>query len=174
MKYGPAIIKKITTLIESGDYTIKEICTNVGITKETFYDWKHNKPDFSDLLKKAEDNRLEVFRQAARNGLLVLLQGKEFEEVTTEYKEGKPDASGQTKPKITSQKKVKKFIAPNPTSVIFALKNLDDQNFMDMIRQEVTGKGGGAIKIMPTNIDYSQLDADTLEKIANARIDKSS
>lgn len=173
MKYGKKIVNQITKLIESDDYTISEICLRVGISEATYYLWQAEKIEFLEAIKKAQEKRLEVFRQAARSGLLVLLNGKEFEEITTEYIEGKPDAQGNSKPKIKGIKKVKKFIAPNPTSVIFALKNLDDDNFMDMLRQEVTGKGGGPIRTLPqSDIDYSKLSDEVLEAIANARITK--
>lgn len=142
MKYGKEIVERICALIESDDYTISEICKQVDIHIDTWFDWKNNKTEFSEAIKKAEDKRLELFKQAARSGLLTLLKGKEYEEVSTEYVEGKPDKDGNTKPKIKSQKKVKKFILPNPTSVIFALKNLDSDNFPELMRGEITGKNG--------------------------------
>jgi hypothetical protein len=145
MKYKPEIVERICQLIESDDYTIAEICKQVGIHVDTWFDWKANKPDFSDAIKKAYENRLELFKQAARSGLLTLLKGKEYEEVTTEYVEGKPDKEGNTKPKIKSQKKIKKVILPNPTSVIFALKNLDSVNFPELLRGEFSGKDGAPL-----------------------------
>ena len=39
------------------------------------------------------------------------------------------DANGQSKPEIKSQRKTKKVILPNATTVIFTLKNLDNSNF---------------------------------------------
>jgi transposase len=161
MKYSKRMVKRIVTLIESDDYTIKEICEQCGIHVDTWYDWKHNRPDFSEAIKKAEENRLDLFAKAARSGLLTLLRGKEYEEVVTEYIEGKPDAQGNSKPKIKAYKKTKKFIPPNPTSVIFTLKNLDEQNFADIIRQEVTGKDGK--EFIPTSkIDYSKFTEEEL------------
>lgn len=154
-KYSKRLVAKICQLIESDDYTITEICQKVNISRETFNVWKRDKPEFSDALLKSEDIRLEVFRGAARSGLLTLLQGKEFEEVITEYVEGKADKDGVSKPKIKSQRKVKKFILPNPTSVIFTLKNLDSDNFADILRQESrqVDKDGNDVK-PPTQIIF--------------------
>lgn len=134
-KYNEKMVKKITDLIESDDYTISEICKRVGIHDCTYYEWQadETKPEFSDAIKKAQENRLEVFRQAARRGLRILLEGKEWEETTTEGRLTKT-GDGKEEFKTTKAKKVKKFILPNPVSVIFALKNLDAGNFADIIR----------------------------------------
>ena len=45
------------------------------------------------------------------------------------------------KPKIKETKTVKKHVAPNPISVIFALKNTDPETFKD--KQEVDLTSGG-------------------------------
>lgn len=141
------MVRRICQLIETDDYTVREICKNVDINVDTFYAWKNDKPEFSEALKKADDVRLEKFKTAARSGLLVLLNGKEYEEVLTEMVAGKPDAEGNTKPVIKSQRKIKKFLMPNPTSVIFALKNLDEERFSDIFKQEHTGADGGPIVV---------------------------
>jgi hypothetical protein len=99
-------------------------------------------PGFSEAIKRAQEKRLELFKSAARSGLLTLLRGKEYEEVTTEWVEGKPDKDGVAKPKLKSQKKVKKFISPNPVSVIFALKNLDPEAFPELSKQQLMDKDG--------------------------------
>lgn len=131
-KYGQDIIIKICDLIIEDDYTIPEICLQVGITISTYHEWKASKPDFSDALKKAHEKRLEVFKQAARSGLMTLLKGKDFDEVTKEY------VVVKGKKTLVGEKTVKKHIMPNPTAVIFALKNTDPDNFRDVIQQEVT------------------------------------
>lgn len=141
-KYSKERVERICNLIKSDDYTVAEICRQVDIHIDTFYEWKNNKPEFAEAINKAEQIRLELFRKAARSGLLVLLQGKEFEEITTEYVESKPDKEGNTRPKIKLQRKVKKFILPNPTSVIFALKNLDPENFPELTKQQMLDKNG--------------------------------
>ena len=53
MKYSPEIVKKICDLLKMGNY-IHTACDCVGISKDTFYDWIKNKPDFSDAIKEAE------------------------------------------------------------------------------------------------------------------------
>lgn len=161
MKYGPDIVNRICELIASDDYTIGEICKQVDINPDTWAEWKKTHPEFVEAIKKADEQRLETFRKAARSGLLTLLQGKEFEEVTTEYKEVK-DKDGNYKPRMVSQKKVKKFILPNPTSVIFALKNQDSDNFADIVKNEnrFTDKEGN-----DRDFDLSKLSTEKLSQI---------
>lgn len=172
-KYSKSLVNKICKLIESDDYTVSELCLQTGISEAIYYRWRTEKVEFLEKLQAAEQKRLEFFRKEARSGLLTLLHGKEYEEVTTEFIEGKPDKDGNSKPKIKLQRKVKKFILPNPTSVIFALKNLDNENFADILKQELTGKDGGPIRTKPEGqgeIDYSKLSDDVLEALAHARI----
>lgn len=121
-------------LIKSDDYAIYEICDQVGINQDTWYDWKNNHPEFVIAIEKADEQRLDTFKKAARSGLLTLLQGKEWEEVITEYTSDKDG-----KPKIRLQKKTKKIILPNAISVIFALKNTDSSNFKDTHELDHTG-----------------------------------
>ncbi len=63
MKYSKAIVEKICSLMASDDYTIVEICQQVGITKETFYTWKEKKTDFSNQIKAADNQRLDTFKK---------------------------------------------------------------------------------------------------------------
>jgi hypothetical protein len=131
-KYSKKLVDKITGMIAADDYTIDEICKQCGIHRATYFEWKQDRPDFSDAIENAQQIRLEKFRAAARSGLMTLLNGKEFEEVTTLIVEGKVTAENPNPaPRVKHQKKVKKFILPNPVNVIFALKNLDKDYFSD-------------------------------------------
>lgn len=133
-KYSKRRVDRICKLIEEDDYTVPELCKHAGISEATYYQWKLDKPEFLEAIKASEEKRLEIHKSAAKRGLLTLLQGKEYEETSIEYIEGKDG-----KPKIKNQKRVKKVILPNPTSVIFALKNLDPDHFQDLIKQEHSG-----------------------------------
>lgn len=53
-KYGQSIVEKICNLISSDDYTVEEICKQVGITRTTYFEWKSTKTDFSDALKQED------------------------------------------------------------------------------------------------------------------------
>jgi hypothetical protein len=125
MKYSKRSKDKVIELYATGKYSIQAICEAVGITRDTFYKWKA-KPEFAAELERVNPIRLNELKEMAVSGLALLLSGKEYEEITTEY-----ISQGKGEPKIKSQKRVKKVIMPNPTSVIFTLKNLDSKTFSD-------------------------------------------
>lgn len=123
-KYSKKLVKLICDELATGNHTIADVCTKVGITETTFYDWKKKKAEFSQALKEVEAKRLEAFANMARSGLAKLLDVHEYEEVTTEYENDK-----KGKPVVKGQKRVKKKIMPNPTAVIFTLTNRDPENW---------------------------------------------
>lgn len=141
MKYTREILKKIYELKASGEFNDKEIQGIVGVSYETWAEWKRNKVEFSELLKKADNEFIEEkLKTSARKGLKTLLEGKEWEEVSKEFK----DVNGT--PKKIKETRVKKFIMPNAISVIFALKNTDPEHFKDKQEIEHSVKQGTKIK----------------------------
>jgi transposase-like protein len=133
VKYSATLVERISELFATGEHTIADVCTQVGITESTFFKWKTEKSEFSESLKRAESTRLAAFAQMARSGLAKLLDVHEVEETTTEY----VDKGG--KPVVKSKKVTKRKFMPSAVAVIFALKNLDSENFKD--KQEVEHKG---------------------------------
>lgn len=121
-KYTKERVEKICELISSGDYTIEEICQNVDISKETFYNWKHEKPDFFDAIKKADNERLKLYVKEARNSLLKKIKGYEFTETHTIEKTDKDGL-------YTETREVKKHIPPSDTLIMYTLNNQDPENF---------------------------------------------
>jgi hypothetical protein len=146
-KYSEEIVNKICELISTGDYTIKDVCKQVGISKETFYSWRKEKPDFSDLYKKAEEERLESFKIMTRSGIAKHLNGYEYDEETIEYV---TDNKGAEKTK--SRKVVRKYIMPNPTILIFSATNLDSENFKHM-------------QYVKSDINFEKLSDEQLDKL---------
>jgi transposase-like protein len=137
MKYSKKLAEVIVDLVSTGDHTIAAVCKHVGISEAVYYKWKNEKLEFMEALKGAEVTRLESLGKLALSGLAVLLTKHEYEEVTTEYTEGKDG-----KPKIKNQKKVKKFIMPNPTAVIFTVTNRlpDDWKHVSKIDHTTDGE----------------------------------
>jgi|ERR1051325_6114889 transposase-like protein len=151
MKYSAKIRDIIVELVSTGDHTIEAICSHVGIVKDTYYRWRETKTDFSDALKRAEKIRLESLGTLAQSGLAILLTKHEYEEVTTEYIDSKDG-----KPKIKSQKKVRKFIMPNPTAVIFALTNRKPDDW----KQKQSVEHSGSIMTTPINVSIVPPDEE--------------
>lgn len=145
-KYSKTIVAKICKLISSDSYTIAEICKMVNINIDTFYDWKNNKPEFSEAIKKAQGEYDELIVKTARKSMMKLLEGYDAEETKTVYVDTK-----EGKPKIKEQTKTKKHIQPHPTIVIFSLVNKDPENFQNKYNGDIKLKAD-----VKTEVDLSQ------------------
>ena len=152
-KYSEEIVSRICEMWEDGSYTIKDICNTTGVSETTFFRWKEEKRDFWESLKKAEERRYKNLRNLALGGLRKLLQGYEYDEVVKELK----NVDGQDK--LIETKRITKRVSPNPTSVIFTLKNQDSDNFKDRHEVDVTTKG--------ESLNYNSMSDDELIAIIN-------
>jgi transposase-like protein len=130
-KYIDIDLKKISYLIEVQGYNHKQLIEYLGISRETFYNWIKKHTDFSDTIKKSKTHLVEE----VKNKLIERARGIEYEEVTQEIKivDGK---------EYKTVKKVKRFIPPSDTAIIFALANLDPKNWKrsdKVVEDKVTG-----------------------------------
>ena len=147
-KYGDKIVKRICELIRADSYTIPEICRQVGISEDTYHTWKKEKPEFSEAIKKAEDDFLDTLRTEAKRSLMKKVCGYEAQETRTVYvdsgEEERDPATGKKrqKPKIKEKIVITKHIAPDNAAVIFTLTNRDPKQWKNRQSQEVTGKDG--------------------------------
>lgn len=155
-KYSNKIVNQIVELISSDSYTIAEVCKNVGITKDTYYNWLKSKSDFSDAIKKAEESRNDYFKVEAKKSLLKKIQGYTADETKTIYIDGK-----EGRPKIKEQTIIKKHIQPDTVAIIFTLTNQDPDNWKNKQSSEVTGKDG---KDLFQNFDFSKLTTEEIKQ----------
>lgn len=142
MKYSKQKARDIADMFATAQHSVADVCAKFEIVESTFFKWKAENSEFSELLKKAEGLRREALGEMARSGLALLLTKQEVEETTTELVDSK-DEKGNSKPKIKSRKVTKRVVMPSATAVIFALKNLDSENFKD--KQEMEHTGGVAL-----------------------------
>lgn len=101
--------------------TDKDIMANLGISHNLFYQWKREKNEFNDALKKGK----EVIDRQVENALLESALGFHYREQT-----------------VTNQGEVvelKKYEKPNTTAQIFWLKNRKPGVWRD--KQEVQHDG---------------------------------
>lgn len=163
-KYTPEMVEQICKYIAEGK-TYADTCKFVGIAESVFYEWKANKPEFMEAVKRAEAQYREwedkELVKSARKSLKELILGYEYEEVTTEYI---PDPSDPNAPKIKHQKRVKKKCAPNATAIIFALTNRDPENWKN--RQTFDGKVDTGEKAV--DLQLSKIPDDLLDKVVEA------
>lgn len=163
-KYKKARIRKICEMIRKDTFTIAEICRAVGISEETYHCWKREKPEFSESIKKAEEDRRERLLVAANRSLFKLIEGFFVEEIKTVYVDSKKkDASGKPISKIRVQTVTTKYIHPDILAVIFALCNLDPENWKRNQRNEVKIKGN-LFKDLLVQVSYRDSTTEALNR----------
>lgn len=160
MKYCPEIIQEICGYIAEGK-TQADACKLANITTSTFHEWINEKIEFSEAVKRAEQQYKEWYNRdlvsSAKKSLKELILGWECEEVTTEYVDD-PKKPGQ--PRIKQQKRVTKKYKPDATAIIFALTNKVPDEFKN--RQTIEGKMEQEVTNKP---DLSAIPDDLLAKV---------
>lgn len=99
--------------------TYEQIARNMGISESTFRDWRNKYPAVSAAIKKGK----EIADIEVENALHKAACGYEVEEITKEAMRDPGtgmvllDDNGESILAVT--KTVKKFVAPNPTAIIY-------------------------------------------------------
>lgn len=117
--------------------TDEQIAKNMGIKRQTLYEWKNKYPDISDTLKKGK----EVVDREVENALFKRALGYDFTEVTEERIFDR--ATGEYK--LTVTKSVKKRMAPDVAAIIFWLKNRKPVEWREKVTEiqiEASGDDG--------------------------------
>jgi len=116
--------KAILDVYSQGKHTIESCCEVNGITSRTLLNWSDSISEISALFKKAKEDQHEVrkgeLRELAVDGLRRLVTGYFVEE--TEIQTIKNNRGVKVRSIETVRKK---YISPQTTAIIFALKNLD-------------------------------------------------
>lgn len=160
-KYNKKIVEDICTLIRADSYTIAEICEKVGISKETYYQWLKTKSDFSDAIKKAQDEFDELILSEAKKSLVKMVKGYTVKEKhITSTDTGKKDDEGKPIVKVKEHKIIEKHFQPVPAAVFFTLTNKDPDNWKN--RQDNKLSGDIGIKS-----SLESLSDDELQKIVD-------
>ncbi len=107
--------------------TEEQIAENMGICRDTLYEWKKQFSDISDTLKKGK----EIIDRQVENALLKRALGYEYEEISEKYELGI----------LTERKVTKKQVVPDTTAQIFWLKNRKPADWRDKLEGE-TEQGG--------------------------------
>ena len=126
-----------------------QIAGNMGISKSTYYEWQKKFPDFAAAIK---DGKVVPDREV-ENALLKRAKGYEYEEVTEEWSEQEG--------KMIVTKRVTKQVPPDPTSMIFYLKNRKPEEWRDKQQVELSG-----------SIDIADVIAKSRERVKNANRDE--
>lgn len=129
----------IIELLRQDTYNVTELTRIVGADRTMYYDWLKNDPEFAKGVEEAKEEFRAAMTAEAKNSLRKLIQGYTAEETTivTIPSKTKKDPAGNPLPEIKEQKTIRKPIPPNTGAVIFALTNVDPDNWKN--RQEVSG-----------------------------------
>ncbi|MEK3796126.1 helix-turn-helix domain-containing protein [Paenibacillus sp. FSL R7-0204] len=132
----------------------EQIALNMGVKRQTLYDWKNKFPDISDALKKGK----EVVDRAVENALLKRALGYQYDEVTKEAVKQQDEESGEWVTVIAETKRVTKEVQGDTTAQIFWLKNRRPDKWRD--KQDVQHSGS-----VDVNNPYKDLTTDELRKL---------
>lgn len=135
----------------------EQIAKNLGIGTRTYYEYLEKYPQFSQAIKRGKkpvDIEIE-------NALFKRAKGYTVEEVHTEYIN-----DGSENPKIKTQKRVKKEIAPDTGAIVFWLTNRVPHRWQNKqnTNVNVTNKREEIAALFPT--------LDEFKKHAKGEIDK--
>ena len=150
-KYSKKIVKRICDLISKDTYTIAEICATVRISERTYYQWQADYADFSEQIKEARHKFDETVLKDAKNSLVKLIKGYDYEETKTVVID-----DGKGKPKIKEKSTTKKHVAPNLGAIIHFQTNVDPATWKNRQNTELTGKDG---KDLFASLTDEQLEA---------------
>lgn len=114
----------------------EEIADKMGIHVSTLYEWKNKYNEINEALKDGK----EIPDRKVENALFKRACGYEYEEITEEW-----DATVE---KMIVTKRVTKQVPPDPTSIIFYLKNRKPDEWRDKRQTELTGADGGPLEFV--------------------------
>ena len=103
----------------------EQIAKNIGICEDTFYEWVKTHPEFSEAIKKG----LSVIVCELENALIKRAKGYDVTESNSFY-----DRDGNE-----IKRESIRHIPPDTTALIFALKNMDAENWRDRKETALSG-----------------------------------
>lgn len=124
--------------------TDEQIAVNMGIKRQTLYDWKNRFSDISDTLKRGK----EVVDRQVENALLKRALGYKYDEVTQESVKDIDAETGQIVSKMVETKRVTKEVQPDVTAQIFWLKNRKPAEWRDKQEHALTDPDGGPLQVI--------------------------
>lgn len=163
-KYSKKLVDQICSLIKKDCYTIAELCSLSGITRETYYAWLKSHPDFSDAVTRAREDYDQLVVKEAKNSLMKKIRGYTVQEIRTVMVDaGKPGTDGKPLPKVKERTVIEKHIQPDIQAIIFTLTNKAPDEYKIRQSTEVTGKDGK--DLIPARILTQKEARELLEKL---------
>ncbi|QQE74989.1 transposase [Brevibacillus composti] len=142
-------LSDIQKWIEAG-VTIDQICERIGIAPSSWFEYVNKHP----VLKNLIDWSRSVTNSRVENSLLKAAMGYEYEEIKTIVEE---DKNGKKRTRI---EKVKRHMPPNPTAIVFWLKNRSPDEWNDRRELVVDTK---ALEQERKKLFLEMIEADVLD-----------
>lgn len=127
-----------------------QIIKNLDIGSSTWYEYIDKHPVLADLVKWSKS----VINMSVENSLFRAATGYEYEEIKTIIEE---DKNGKKRTRI---EKVKRHMPPNPTAMVFWLKNRVPSEWNDRREIIIDTK---AAELERKQLFLQMIDADTIE-----------
>lgn len=127
-----SVINTFVEMIKADTYTVSEMCDKAGISQRSYYDWKKENALFAEILKKAEEDAIQLRLVECRNSLVKLINGQDVEEVkiiTVSDSEGNSYERERT---VTT-----KTVLPNLGAIIHYQTNKDPDNWKNRQSSEL-------------------------------------
>lgn len=159
-KYNKKVAERILAMIRADTYTITEVCNNVGISRQTFYNWLNDNPEFAQAVEDANNELLDKMNIEAKKSLMKKIKGYDVIETHVTTVPGKDG-----NPVIKEQKNVKKHIAADTAAIIFTLTNCDPDNWKNRHSSEITGKNGKDLLANKTDEELEREIAELQRKL---------
>lgn len=158
-------LENIIALFRSDTYTVVEVCRIVGISTRTFYLWQKDNQEFAQAIQDAKEELKQRIICEAKRSLLRKVKGCiTIEKKTITITSKEVDGNGHPKSQIKRYIIIEKHIPPDLTAIIFALTNLDPNNWRNKFSNEVTN--GDDKNLIParhlTKKEVSDLELDNL------------
>jgi uncharacterized HAD superfamily protein len=148
----PAMVKE---LAEQGK-TNQQIADAINVSLSTLKNWMEENPEFLTIIKTGKEYADDEVVQSLFNRA----KGYKFtEKKVVQIGDERIEKDGDGKEwlvKTMRKEMTEKEIAPDPTSMIFWLKNRQPKDWRDKHEQEITGKDGKPIQI--TNLSDEDLE----------------
>ena len=152
-KYNKKRVLQICSLIKEDSYTVAEICLKSGISESTYFEWKAKKPEFSEAVKKAEEDFYSYMVVEARKSLVKKIQGYVVQEKKTVTVDSgkKNEETGKPVVKVKEHTVIEKHIQPDTAAIIFTLSNRDPENWKNRQIVDSNITSDAAVVILPSN-----------------------
>ncbi|MCP3776563.1 transposase [Paenibacillus sp. MZ04-78.2] len=151
-KFETHVLPRLTEIQEwcQEGLTNEQMCEKLGIAPASWYEYASKHPMFAELINWGKS----VTIARVENSLLKTAMGYEYEEIKTIVEE---DKNGKKRTRI---EKVKRHQPPNPTAMIFYLKNRAPNEWNDRREIVVDTK---ALEQQRKQLFLDMIEADVIE-----------